>query len=87
MENVVETLTQYLVQEALILVAVLWVIGALLKRSELPDKYIIWSLLGVGIGLAVGLLGFSVESVIQGILVTGLAVFGHQLVKQTKKEG
>lgn len=78
-----ENLAQYVVDEALILVPVLWILGKLLKSSSIADKYIVWVLLGVGVLLAVALLGISAESVVQGVLITGTAVLGHQLVKQS----
>jgi hypothetical protein len=43
-------------------------------------------LLPVGIVLSVWIMkGFSADSVIQGILVTGAAVYGNQLIKQLSK--
>ncbi|MGG3308443.1 phage holin family protein [Paenibacillus lautus] len=33
----------------------------------------------------IGLLGFSVEAIIQGMLAGAFAVFGHQAIKQTKE--
>lgn len=78
-------LQEYVLEQALIVAVALWVLGALLKKSSVNDKYIIWVLLVVGIGLVIGLLGFNVDAVIQGILVTGLAILGHQVVKQTQK--
>ncbi|GGK31300.1 hypothetical protein GCM10010965_25110 [Caldalkalibacillus thermarum] len=76
----------YIVQEAFIVVPVLWLIGLFLKKTpHFADWAIVWVLLLLGITFTVALLGPGVESVIQGILVTGVAVFGHQLVKQTKE--
>ena len=77
---------EYIIEEALIIVPALWVLGAFLKKSKLKDKFIVWVLLVIGIGLSFGLLGISVDSVIQGILVSGAAVLGHQLIKQTMKK-
>lgn len=77
---------QFVVEEALIIVPALWIIGVFLKKSVLKDKWIVWILLVTGIGFSFGLLGLSVESLIQGILVSGAAVLGHQLIKQTLKE-
>ena len=78
-----EDLGRFLIEEALILVPVLWILGKMLKNSTLRDNFIPWILLAAGIGFSVALLGADVDSVIQGILVAGMAVFGHQLVKQT----
>ena len=49
------------------------------------DKYIPVILLPLGIVGAVALMGFSAESVIQGILVTGATVLTNQVVKQSSK--
>ncbi|EKQ57600.1 MULTISPECIES: phage holin family protein [unclassified Clostridium] len=79
--------TQYITQNALILVPTLYVLGMLLKSTdEIKDKYIPIILLAAGIIGAICLLGFSVQSVIQGILVTGAAVYTNQLIKQTTKD-
>lgn len=79
-----EEFLQYLVDEALIVIPVLSILGKMLKLSALKDNFIPWVLLVVGIGFTVALLGVNVESVIQGILVAGAAVFGHQLLVQTR---
>jgi hypothetical protein len=47
------------------------------------DWTIPWVLLAVGILAALGIIGFTVDAAIQGVLVAGAAVLGHQLVKQT----
>ena len=75
---------EYIIGDALILVPALWIVGALIKHafSKVPNWTIPFVLLVLGIGGAMGLMGPSVESVIQGVLVTGAAVLGNQLVKQ-----
>lgn len=79
-------LLQYIVDEALIVIPALWVIGAFLKKTpSFADWAIVWVLLFVGVIFTVGLLGFSFDSMIQGILVAGAAVLGHQLLKQTRE--
>jgi hypothetical protein len=58
----------------------------IIKHTQfIKDKYIPVILLAVGIAGAIALLGVTVEAVIQGILVTGVAVFTNQLVKQASK--
>ena len=79
-------LQEYVLEQALVVAVALWVLGFLLKKSSVKDKYIIWVLLVVGIVLVIGLLGLNVDAVIQGILVTGLAILGHQIVRQTTKD-
>ena len=79
-------LIQYIVDEALIIVPVLWVVGVFLKQTPfIPNWAIVWVLLFLGVTLTMALLGVSIFSLMQGILVTGAAVMGHQLLKQTLK--
>ena len=75
---------EYIIGDALILVPALWIVGALIKHAfvKVPNWTIPFVLLVLGIGGAMGLMGPSVESVIQGVLVTGAAVLGNQLVEQ-----
>lgn len=73
----------YIVSNALIIIPVLNILGRILKGIEkFPDKFIPVLLLPVGILGALLLCGFSADSLVQGILVTGTAVYGHQLFKQ-----
>lgn len=79
-------LLSYVVDRALIIIPVLNVIGMILKNlQKIPDRFIPLILLGLGIAGSIGLMGISVDSVIQGVLVTGAAVYGNQLVKQMNK--
>ena len=76
----------YITDRDLILIPVLNIIGMIIKRLEkINDKYIPLILLFFGVLGTVGLLGLSVDSVVQGILVTGTSVFGNQVVKQLSK--
>jgi len=78
--------TNFIMENALVLIPALYVIGAILKKTEyVADKYIPVILLPLGIVGAVALMGFSAESVIQGILVTGTTVLTNQVVKQSSK--
>nr|DAH85409.1 MAG TPA: holin [Caudoviricetes sp.] len=81
-----ENLMSYVVDNALILIPVLYVLGAILKGTEkVEDKYIPVVLLPVGIVLAMLIVGFNVNGFIQGILVTGATVYANQLIKQVNK--
>lgn len=82
-----EMLKDYIMDNALILIPAIYVIGAILKGTELvKDKYIPVILLPIGIVLGMILIGFDVNGFIQGVLVTGVAVYANQLVKQALKE-
>ena len=77
----------YITENALILIPVLIIIGLILKKLEfIPDKYIPVILMPLGIVGAMALGEWTVQSAVQGILVTGAAVYGNQIVKQLKKE-
>lgn len=74
----------FIVEESLILIPVLYIIGLMLKNSYVLKDYMIpWILLVVGVVGSIALNGLSVYSVIQGILVTGASVYTNQLVKQS----
>jgi len=76
----------YITENAIVLIPVLYIIGTIFKNTEkFPDKYIPLILLPIGIALSVWIMGMNVESVIQGVLVTGATVYTNQLVKQQKK--
>ena len=78
---------EYIVENALVLVPVLNVIGMIIKHTEkIPDKYIPLILLFFGIVGTIAILGLTPESVVQGVLVMGAAVYGNQVVKQLKSE-
>lgn len=82
-----EMLKDYIMDNALILIPVIYVLGMMLKGTEkVSDKYIPIILLPIGVILAMLIVGFTVNGFIQGILVTGVAVYANQLVKQALKE-
>ena len=79
-------IVSYIVENSLILVPCLLVLGSILKGTEkVKDKYIPVILLPLGIAGAIALGGFTVDSIIQGILVTGASVYCNQLFVQGKK--
>ena len=81
-----ENLMNYITENALILIPVLYILGTIAKNTEkIADKYIPIVLLPVGIVLSMFLVGFNVNGIIQGILVTGASVYANQIVKQINK--
>lgn len=78
----------YIVGEGLILIPAIYIIGMIIRKTDkIPNKYIPIILLSLGILGAMGIMGFTVKAAIQGILITGAAVYGDQVYKQmTKKE-
>lgn len=78
---------KYITETKLILIPVLYILGMVIKQvSFINDKYIPLVLLIVSIIFNIADTGFSVDSVVQAILVTGATVFTHQLFKQSKEE-
>ena len=77
----------YISDNALVLIPVIYIIGMFLKALEfIKDKYIPCILLVIGIAFSIALTGFNVNAIIQGILVSGATVLGNQLIKQSKKD-
>lgn len=90
---------QYIKPELLILIPVLYLIGAGIKRSKIEDRHIPWILGVCGVLLSCIYL-YAVEdingsraiatalftAITQGILCAGASVYANQLYKQTKKE-
>ncbi len=79
-------LLKYTVENCLVLIPVLNVIGQIIKGIErIDNRFIPLILLAFGVAGSIGILGFNADAVIQGVLVTGTAVYGNQLVKQLKQ--
>nr|WP_059170298.1 phage holin family protein [Bacillus sp. FJAT-27445] len=77
-------LIQILNQNYFFLVPVLWVIGYALKQTpRVPDWSIIWYLFGISLVLAWIAFGLNIDAITNGIIATGVALFGHQSLKQT----
>ena len=74
---------KYITENALVLIPALYILGEIIKGIRVIDnKWIPLILLPVGIVGAMALGGWSVDSAIQGILVTGATVYGDQVIKQ-----
>ena len=77
----------YILDQALILIPVIYILGLFLKKSRvIKNKYIPLILLFFGIALSLLLVGLNVQGIIQGILVSGTAVFANQIIKQSLKQ-
>lgn len=76
-------ITNYLAENMLPLVPFLYVIGMILKDTErIKDKYIPLILLPVGVLFSLLITELSPDGVIQGVLATGVTVYGNQVIKQ-----
>lgn len=73
----------YIVDNALILIPALLVVGQIIKSiPNIPNWTIPLALLVIGVPGAMALAGWTVDGAIQGVLVTGAAVYGNQVWKQ-----
>lgn len=78
--------SEFIKPELLMVVAVCWIIGYVLKQTpRVPNWTIIYAVSLAAILIVSFTLGFTVESFLQGILCGAVAVYGNQLVKQTRK--
>ena len=77
----------YVVQEGLVMVPVLFIIGEIVKGTELlSNKWIPLALLVVSVGFTPLLLGaYNADNVVQAVLVAGVTVFGNELIKQSSR--
>ena len=74
---------KYITENALVLIPALYILGEIIKGIRVIDnKWIPVILLPVGVVGAMALGGWSVDSAIQGVLVTGVTVYGDQVIKQ-----
>ena len=77
----------YVVQEGLIMIPVLFIIGEIIKGTELlSNKWIPLVVLIVSIGFTPLVLGaYTADNIVQAVLVAGVTVFGNELIKQSSK--
>lgn len=82
------TFLNYVIENRLILVPVLYIIGEFIKKTKTIDsKWIPMILLVIGIIFSVFMNGNTIiNNTIQGVLVAGVTVLGNQMVKQLGKE-
>ena len=77
----------YIIQEGLVMIPVLYIIGEIVKGTELlANKWIPLVILVVSIGFTPLVLGaYTANNIVQAVLVAGATVFGNELVKQSSK--
>lgn len=77
----------YIVQEGLVMIPVLFIIGEIVKGTELLDnKWIPLVVLVISVAFTPLVLGtYSADNIVQAVLVAGVTVFGNELFKQTSK--
>ena len=77
----------FIIEEGLIMIPVLYTIGEIIKfTGVLNNKWIPLSLLVFSLLFTPLLLGgFTPDNIVQAVLVTGATVLGDQIIKQTGK--
>lgn len=79
----------YVVEEGLIMIPVLFIIGEIIKGTELlSNKWIPLVLLVISVAFTPLVLGtYTADNIVQAVLVAGVTVFGNELIKQSSKGG
>ena len=81
-------LIDFLSSDYVVIIPALWILGFALKQTpKVPDWSIIWILTFFALTISILFFGFSLESITNGIIAAGTAVYGHQMIKQTAKNG
>lgn len=77
----------YVVQEGLVMIPALFIVGEIIKGTELlGNKWIPLVILIVSIGFTPLVLGaYTADNIVQAVLVAGVTVFGNELIKQSSK--
>ena len=93
-----DSIMSYVKPELIVVAVVLYIIGVGIKKMDvIKDKYIpcilgvlgillcaIWVIANTSIGTVTEMLMAVFTSIVQGVLVAGLSVYGNQLIKQIK---
>ena len=80
--DIIDIFSYYLIDKAAILIPCLWVLGKIIKNTpKIPNYIIPYVLLAFAIAGSMGILGANISSVFQGIILTGLSVFGYESAK------
>ena len=79
---------EFILENRVILIPAMVIIGYFVKAVKvIPYKWIPIILLAFGIALSLWIeMAFTAEALVQGIMVAGAAVLGHQIPKQLKKD-
>ena len=78
---------EYVVNEGLVMIPVLFTIGQIIKGTEvIANKWIPVAVLFISLGFTPLVLGaYTPDNVVQAVLVAGATVFVNELNKQTNK--
>lgn len=93
-----DMIEQYIGANYAIIVAVLYVIGIVLKKTpRIPNNFIPFIITTLGMGFAIlsalsrsseyaNMAALLYDSIVQGILCAGMSVYIYEVVKQSKKK-
>jgi hypothetical protein len=81
-----ESLSELVEPGLTIVVAACWVIGMILKGTpKIPDWTIVYVVTLLAVILAMALQGWTLHNALEGLVCGAVAVYGHQLFKQTRE--
>ena len=80
-------IVNYVVQEGLVMIPVLFIIGEIVKGTELlSNKWIPLVVLVISVAFTPLVLGtYTADNIVQAVLVAGVTVFGNELIKQSSR--
>lgn len=77
----------FLPEELFIIVVASYIVGLILKKIDIvDDRYITIFITIFSIGSTIAMNGFSTNSMLLGVIASGIAVLGNQTVKQLLKK-
>lgn len=76
-------LMQYINENNLILIPILYILGMYIKMTKISNRLIPWTLLVIAVVLTMLSNGVSVNSLLQGILLSAVPTYANQLFKQS----
>ena len=78
----------YIMDEALIMIPVLYILGEIVKRTTpILNKWIPLILLIFSLAFTPTVIGeYTADNIVQAVLIAGVTVFGNELIKQTGKD-
>lgn len=80
------TLLSLIDPKLLLVVAVCWILGFILKQTpRVPDWTIIFVVTAFAIVFSILILGLTPTAILQGILCGAVAVYGNQIIKQARE--
>lgn len=82
------TVITFIDPSLLIVVVVCWIIGYALKQiKKIPDWSIIFVVTLLAMIIVALIKEWNVDAILQGVLISAVAVYGNQIVKQIRKGG